>query len=204
MKQTKSAFTLVEVLVAMSLMVLVGGVLYLMQSTGMSTVKKGSTKLLLTSELRNKVEYLVKDLRNSKEILEISGDSVKMRTYSNNVAGIGEDALVTVQYEVERREKNCVLWRIENKGTPQNLITVEKIGENIFIPYYQRPDENSVTGWIYAPYDMKSNDSGLRPHITLVKLNLEFENAGEKVELITSALMRSARSRLQQPNWKIR
>ncbi len=51
---------------------------------------------------------------------------------------------------------------------------------------------------------MKSNDSGLRPHITLVKLNLEFENAGEKVELITSALMRSARSRLQQPNWKIR
>ena len=204
MIKQKSAFTLVEVLVAMSLMVLVGGVLYLIQSTGMSTVKKGSTRLILTSEARNKIEYLVRDLRNAKEILEVSGDSIKIRTFSSKKTGTGDETLVTVQYEVERREKNCVFWRIENKENPQSLITVEKIGEEIFVPYYERPEENSVTGWTYVPYDLKSNDSGLRPLITFVKINLSFENAGEKVSIVTSATLRPAKSRLQQPNWKLR
>lgn len=204
MIKQRSAFTLVEVLVAMSLMVLVGGVLYLIQSTGMSTVKKGSTRLFLTSEARNKIEYLVRDLRNAKEILEVSGDSIKIRTFSSKKTGTGDETLVTVQYEVERREKNCVFWRIENKENPQSLITVEKIGEEIFVPYYERPEENSVTGWTYVPYDLKSNDSGLRPLITFVKINLSFENAGEKVSIVTSATLRPAKSRLQQPNWKLR
>lgn len=204
MIKQRSAFTLVEVLVAMSLMVLVGGVLYLIQSTGMSTVKKGSTRLILTSEARNKIEYLVRDLRNAKEILEVSGDSIKIRTFSSKKTGTGDETLVTVQYEVERREKNCVFWRIENKENPQSLITVEKIGEEIFVPYYERPEENSVTGWTYVPYDLKSNDSGLRPLITFVKINLSFENAGEKVSIVTSATLRPAKSRLQQPNWKLR
>ncbi|MDD2998545.1 MAG: hypothetical protein PHV05_05740, partial [Candidatus Riflebacteria bacterium] len=74
-------FTLVELLLGMSLTILVGGILYLMQTTGMSTVKKGTSQLLLTSEIRNKMERMVSDLRNAKEILEIQPDSIKMRCY---------------------------------------------------------------------------------------------------------------------------
>ena len=55
----------------MSLTVLVGGILYLMQSSGISTINKGATKLLLTSEVRNKMEYIIEDLRNAKEVLDI-------------------------------------------------------------------------------------------------------------------------------------
>ena len=53
--RTGRGFTLVEVLLGMSLTVLVGGVLYLMQTTGMSTVQKGTSQLLLNSEIRNKM-----------------------------------------------------------------------------------------------------------------------------------------------------
>ncbi|HPW60252.1 MAG TPA: prepilin-type N-terminal cleavage/methylation domain-containing protein, partial [Candidatus Rifleibacterium sp.] len=55
----RQGFTLVELLMGMSLTLLVGGVLYLMQSTGMSTVRKGTSQLLLTSEIRNKMERMV-------------------------------------------------------------------------------------------------------------------------------------------------
>ena len=62
-------FTLVELLMGMSLTILVAGILYLMQSTGVSTVNKGATQLMLTSEVRNKMELIVRDIRNAKEIL---------------------------------------------------------------------------------------------------------------------------------------
>ena len=67
-KNQKTGFTLVEILMGMSLTVLVGGILYLMQSTGISTVNKGATKLLLTSEVRNKMEYNKTRLFKNKNI----------------------------------------------------------------------------------------------------------------------------------------
>ena len=184
MKKTKG-FTLVEVLVAMSLTVLVCGVLFLLQSSGMTTVKKGSTQVLLASEARNKMEYIVRDFRNAKEILELTKSSVKLRTYSDNIPEAGDSSLITVQYEIEKRDKNCVLWRIENKSKPQSLLTAEKIDENLFKPYYERLDETSVTGWVYLPYDLVSNDSWQRQFITYVQIRLSLENAGEKAVLTT-------------------
>ena len=133
----KRAFTLVEVLLGMSLTVLVGGILYLMQTTGMSTVQKGTSQLLLNSEIRNKMERITSDLRNSKEILEIKPDLVKMRCYKYSAANPdpGEDALITVTYEIERDEKQHVLWRTENRENPVKMLSLDKIGEDVFQPF---------------------------------------------------------------------
>ena len=64
MKKKYSGFTLIELLLGMSLTVLVGGILYLMQSTGMATVKKGATKLFLTSKVRIKDIFFAFKHRN--------------------------------------------------------------------------------------------------------------------------------------------
>ncbi len=202
----KKGFTLVELLLGMSLTLLVGGILYLMQSTGMSTVRKGTSQLLLTSEIRNKMERMVADLRNAKEILEISPDSIKMRCYkfSAEKPDPGEDALVTVTYEVERGGRQQVLWRTENRDNQVKMLSLDKIGERLFQPFYEGHDPVSPTGWSYFPFDMVSNDSGQRQRISLIRITLDFKQQGESAALVTSVSLRPAATRIRQPNWKFR
>ena len=202
----KQGFTLVEVLMGMSLTILVGGIIYLMQSSGMSTVNKGATKLLLTSEVRNKMEHIIQDIRNAKEVLEVKPDYLKIRTYKYSLdkQEPGEDALVTVEYEVERNEKRHILWRNENRENPIKLLSFEKIDTNIFKPYFELNSEESPLGWMYYPFDMVSNDSWQRSRITFIKVLLSFSQGKEKATLETSATLKPALSRLRQPNWKLR
>ena len=199
-------FTLVELLMGMSLTILVAGILYLMQSTGVSTVNKGATQLMLTSEVRNKMELIVRDIRNAKEILDVKPDYLKLRTYKYSVdtQDPGEYALVTVEYEVERNPKRNTLWRSENRENPSKLLTFEKIGENIFKPYYELMEETSPVGWKYYPFDMVSNDSWQRSRITFVKVLLSFKQGKEEASLATSATLKPAMTRVRQPNWKLR
>lgn len=205
-KHNNQAFTLVELLMGMSLTILVGGILYLMQSTGVSTVNKGATQLLLTSEVRNKMEHIITDLRNAKEVLDIKPDYIKLRTYkySINKPEPGEDALVTVEYEVERNPRRNILWRSENRENPTKLLTLEKIGDEIFQAYYEANEEESPTGWKYFLFDMISNDSWQRSRITFVKVLLNFKQGKEEATLVTSATLRPASMRIRQPFWKLR
>ncbi len=202
----KPGFTLVELLLGMSLTILVGGILHLMQSTGMSTVRKGTSQLLLTSEIRNKMERMVSDLRNAKEIIEIKPDLLKMRCYkySAEKPDPGEDALVTVTYEVERGGRQHVMWRTENRENPVKMIGVEKIGERLFQPFYEGHDPASPVGWSLYPFDMVSNDSGQRARISMIRINLDFKQQGESASLVTSVSLRPAATRIRQPNWKFR
>lgn len=202
----KAGFTLVELLLGMSLTILVGGVLYLLQSTGMSTVKKGATQLLLTSEIRNNMERIVADIRNSKEILNVKPDSIKLRVYKfkPEKPEPGEDALVTVSYELEKVGRRTVLWRTENRENPIKLLAIQEIDPKIFFPYFEANDSASPTGWSYYPFDMISNDSGQRKQISFVQIRLSFRQQTESSELVTSANLRAATSRIRQPNWKFR
>lgn len=199
-------FTLVEVLLGMSLTVLVGGILYLMQSTGMSTVQKGTSQLMLNSEIRNKMERISNDLRNSKEILDIKPGLVKMRTYKYSSAqqNPGEDALVTITYEVEHNEKQHILWRTENRENPVKLLGLDKIGEEVFEPFYEGNDPASPVGWSLYPFDMISNDSGQRQRISLIKIKFDFTHQRETAVVVTSVRLRPASTRIRQPNWKFR
>lgn len=201
-----NGFTLVELLLGMSLTVLVGGVLYLLQSTGMATVKKGTTQLLLTSEIRNNMERIVADLRNSKEILEVQPGMIKVRTYKFDPQKPepGEAALVTVTYELEKVGRRSVLWRVENRENPVKLMSIDEVEEKIFFPFWEVYDKASPIGWSYFPYDMVSNDSGQRKKISLVKIKFSFRQQSESSELITSVNLRPATSRMRQPHWKYR
>jgi len=205
MKNNK-AFTLVELLLAMSLTILVGGILYLMQSTGMSTVKKGTTQLLLTSEIRNNMERMVADIRNSKEVLEVKPDSIKLRVYkyTPEKPEPGEDALVTITYELEKVGRRHVLWRTENRENPLKLMSLEQIDDKIFFPYFESYDKASAVGWSYFPFDMISNDSGQRKKISFIQIRLKFIQQSESAELVTSANLRPATSIIRQPSWKFR
>ena len=203
----KKGFTLVELLISMSLTVLVGGVLYLLQSSGMSTVRKGATQLTLTSLVRNKVEQLASELRCTKEIINISKSSIKFRCYkySADHQEPGDGALVTITYEVAKSGKRYVLWKTVNRGNPIKLLSAHEINTDVFYPYFRGRDQHKYTpGWSFIPFDMVSNDSGQRKRISFIRLKLSLSEAKDSVSLTTSINLRPAESIVEQPNWKYR
>lgn len=206
LKNRTRAFTLVELLLAMSLTVLVGGVIYLFQSSGLTTVKRGMTQLTLTGELRNKMEQMVSELRCTKEVISISPNSIKIRCYdySNSHPEPGESSLVTITYEVEKSKNRFVLWKTKNRSTPVKLISAKKMNMDVFHPYFEAHDPHSPTLWSFYSFDMVSNDSGQRKKISFIKITLSLSDTQDAVSVSTSVKLRPAASIVKQPNWKYR
>ena len=194
-------FTLVELLIAMSLSILVGGVLYLLQSTGLSTVNKGTTTLTLQSEARRNMELLVQDLRCTRDVVAVSPTSLRVLRYMPTPDGeiSGGEAIQTVEYRIEKvGENQSVLTRQVEKQEAKVLIKTNSIETDLFIPYWE--DEKGV----YTPFDMKSNDSGQRKRISYMILQLSLRQGKEKFVLRTSATLRPLHTHLLQPFWKFR
>ncbi len=200
---TRRAFTLVELLLAMSLTILVGGVMYLLQTQGLSTVAKGTTRLTLQSELRRKMERLVTDLRGAKEVLEVRPDFLKISRFPDR--GQDEDEippLVVVTYHVERTEKRAVLVRAERGEAPVEILSADHIGEGIFRPFFV--DHLPDGGPQFTPFDMRVNDSDQRRRITFLRIQLRMRQGRESITLTTAVTLRIAHSRLLQPAWHFR
>ena len=205
-RTTKPGFTLVELLIAMALSVLVGGILYLLQSTGLSQVSKGTTRLTLQSEMRRKLERLVQDLRCADEVAEITPDSIKIlqRKSTGDENNSGDIELYTVNYSVEKKNKRSVLIRSDNKEPPTEIFAADHIESEVLFPFYEEPAIEDRENPNFFPYDMKTNDSGQRKNITFIRIRMKARQNKEFITLVTAVTLRPAHQRLIQPHWKLR
>lgn len=207
-RRTIAGFTLVELLMGMALTVLVGGVLYLLQSTGMSTASRGTIRLTLQSEMRRKMERLVNDLRCSNEVLEISPTLLRLARFrvgdDEDEEITGDAALTTVTYELERKKGRWALFRSERGGESIEIFSADQIKPEIFFPYFEQPPDEEGGPMTFEPFDMKSNDSGQRKRISFMRIKIRAKQNREQVVLTTAVTLRTAHSRLIQSNWKFR
>ncbi|MBI3038582.1 prepilin-type N-terminal cleavage/methylation domain-containing protein [bacterium] len=199
-------FTLVELLIGMALMVLVGGVLYLLQSTGISTVTKGTTRLTLQSEVRRKLEQLISDLRCAKEVLEITPDSIKVSKFKDTKEEetSGDESLVTVKYSLERNGPRAVFLREEGKESPTEILSVSHIEAEIFRPFYEQPPANSSEKSSFLPFDTKTNDSDQRKRISFIIVRMKLRQNKEFVSISTAITLRTVHNGMLQPHWNFR
>ncbi|MBF0498660.1 MAG: prepilin-type N-terminal cleavage/methylation domain-containing protein [Candidatus Riflebacteria bacterium] len=201
-------FTLVELLVGMTLMILVGGVLYLFQSSALSTVSKGVTRLTMQSEVRLKLERMVSDFRGANEVLDVTESSIRISRYGSGGedAAVGDAALVTVSYELMKIKgtKRFALYRSENREAPVELISADNIESEIFYPMYEDLPSTDPDALLYLPFDMHTNDSGQRKRISFLRLHIKMRQNREFVTITTSVSLRGAHQRLSQPAWKFR
>lgn len=209
LSQTTSAnqgFTLVELLLAMSLTILMGGVIYLLQSSGLRTVTKGTAKLTLHSDVRRKMEVLLQDLRCTNEVLEVSPDTLKLRVFqaTEEEDVIGDAALVTIVYGIERDTRRCRIFRTEGNLSPILLIELDSLEEPLFIPLYETYDANSADGSQFEFFDMRESDSGKRERISFMRIRFVGKRGAETTTIMTGVLLRPAHSRLLQPHWNFR
>ena len=199
-------FTLVELLLAMSLTVLVGGVMYLLQSTGLKTVSKGTTSLTMQSEMRRKMEVMVRDLRNSTEVLRIAPNSVKLLVYPRPTEdeNLGNPKLQAVTYEFTRSGGRTRLIRTEEGRDPLEIFDADHIEEQVFFPFYEEPQPPDAKAPRFTAFDMHSNDSGQRKRISFVRVRMGVRQNREFFTVVTSVTLRGAHSRMLQPNWNFR
>ncbi|MBP7632849.1 prepilin-type N-terminal cleavage/methylation domain-containing protein [Candidatus Ozemobacteraceae bacterium] len=206
-RRTFAGFTLVELLMGMALTVLVGGVLYLLQSTGMSTAARGTVRLTLQSEMRRKMERLVNDLRCSNEVLEVSPTHLRLARFrigDEDEDLTGDAALITVTYELERQKGRWTLYRSERGDAPIEIFSADQIDQEMFFPYYEQPATEEGGPTTFEPFDMHSNDSDQRKRISFMRIRIRAKQNREQVVLTTAVTLRTAHSRILQPNWKFR
>lgn len=202
-EDSRGAFTLVELLLAMSLTVLVGGVMYLLQSHGLMSVAKGTTRLTLQSELRRKMERLVADLRGAKDVLEISGSSLKITRFPDRTEDEEETPTpIIVNYQLVKKDNRCILWRSERGGDPLEVMSADFINDSIFFPFYEEPSPDG--GPLFLPFNLHENDSGQRSRITFIRIRMQVRQNRETFTLSTSVTLRAPHARLMQPNWHFR
>ncbi|MBF0408835.1 MAG: prepilin-type N-terminal cleavage/methylation domain-containing protein [Candidatus Riflebacteria bacterium] len=202
----KRAFTLVELLIGMLLFVLVGGVLYLMQSTALNTANRGTLRVALQSETRRKMELMVTDLKCANEILEISESSIRFTRYGqvDEEGATGDDALVTVSYSLEKSGQQWALFREINKDGPKKLITADNIEPEIFFPYREVTRDKEWEGQLFLPFDLKGNDTEERKRITFIRIRLKVRQNREFSTIMTSVTLRPAHSKIGQSGWRFR
>jgi Tfp pilus assembly protein PilE len=204
-RRSIAGFTLVELLIGMALSVLIGGILYLLQSTGLSQVSKGTTRLSLQSELRRKIELMVNDLKYAHEVLEISPSSIKISQHRGaGDARSGDIEFRTITYTLEKIKKKSILLRSINQDAPTELFATDHIESDIFIPFYEESASEERHTPRFEPFDMKSNDSGQRKSITFIRIRMKARQMKEFVTLVTSVTLRPAHQLLYQPNWQLR
>ncbi|HOY68773.1 MAG TPA: prepilin-type N-terminal cleavage/methylation domain-containing protein [Candidatus Ozemobacteraceae bacterium] len=200
-------FTLVELLMGMALTVLVGGVLYLLQTTGLSTASRGTVRLTLQSEMRRKMERLVNDLRCANEVLEVGPGRLRIarfRVGEEDEDLTGDAALTTVEYELEPKGGKWALYRAERGEQPVEIFSAEQIEPELFFPYYEQLPAEEGGPCTFEPFDMKSNDSDQRKRISFMRIRMRAKQNREQLSLTTSVTLRTAHSRIMQPGWKFR
>jgi hypothetical protein len=178
--------------------------LYLFQSTGLNTVRKGTTKIKLQSDVRLKMERLSADLRYAMEVLEVSPSSLKLTRFKpwGEEDAPGAADLVTVTYAVEQAKNRAVLTRAERGEAPQEILSADKIDPEVFFPYWE--EINPLEGSFYHPFDLVDNDSDKRRMISYMRIRMKVQQNREIFTLVTSVCMRAAHARMLQPNWKFR
>ena len=201
-----AAFTLIELLIAMSLTILVGGVLYLLQSTGLRSVTRGTTTLAMHSEVRRRLEIIVDDLLYAQEVLALTSDSIKvLRFRDGDDDGVyGDRALVVVEYKLTREDKQSVLTRAEAGEPPRKIIEADHIEADLFDAYYESGNINEPETSFLELFDKSVNDSEHRRRICFVRIRLNLRQHREFFSVTTGVTLRAARSRLSQPNWNLR
>lgn len=207
MNQTKrKGFTLVELLIAMALSVLVGGILYLLQSTGLSQVSKGMTRTTLESEMRRKMERLISDLRCAYEILEISPKSIKFNQHktTGNESRSSDIELFTITYSLEKVGKKSVIMRTDSREEPTEIFSADHVEPEVFFPFFEYPGDSENAEPLFESFNMAANDSGQRKNISFIRIRLKARQNKEFVTLISAVTLRPAHQRILQPCWKFR
>ncbi|MFC1742555.1 PilW family protein [Candidatus Riflebacteria bacterium] len=195
-----SGFTLIEVSVALSISILVGGIVYSFWLFGMRTAGEGTSGLFLQGRVRRNLDKLIRELRCARFVNEINKNRIMISrfydkdTEPNSSHGGGQE-FKKVEYFVRKVGKMAEFVRKEY-SEEKVMFRCNSIAEGIFTPYYESPKEKK-----YYPFDMVENDSDQRRKITFIRLRFSLKQRRKTFRIYSSVTLRTPHKLLNQPNW---
>lgn len=198
----KKAFTLIEVMIAITLTASIMTVAYTFLFFSNRTFSKGMDKIDIQKKIRSAMNKMSSDLRSAKEIIRADKDCLEFKKFiddreeQQHINLTGDTMSRLIKYELKKKHSSnsdAIIMTIDNQE--YKLMQFESIDENLFEAYTYNNDDALI------PFDGKINDSIQRSKISLVKVNFKIKQGNTEVILTTSINPRYLFGFKQQPYW---
>jgi hypothetical protein len=201
-KKNNKAITFIELLIAIAITASLISVTWTFYLFAFKWGTKGQTDIHIHSKLRNVLEDIELNIRNAKEIVEVSKSRLEMKIfrdpkYFENHIVLGSDELVKkVVYELEKGgpDREDILYKIIDDKKYVRM-KFDDIGEEIFVAYTYDMAGN------FIKFDSVINDSWQRERISLVTIHLNLKENQSALKLTGSVCPRYLFGKKKQPYW---
>lgn len=196
-------FTMIEVAVALSISVLVGGVVFSFWQFGIRHTTGGTDLLFLHSKVRSAMTQMIRELRAARFINSVKKNRIAFTRFYDKktepeVTTSGDPDFRRIEYFVQKKNKRTYFIRkVNDQAKP--LFSCEAISDNLFIPYFEDPKKKT-----FHPFDMKENDSGKRRNITYIRLRFSVKNRKSLLHFFSGVGLRVPHRLMKQPHWNMK
>lgn len=201
-KKNALAFTLIEVMIAITLTASIMTVAYTFLFFSNRTFSKGMDKIDVQKKIRSAMLKISSDLRSAKEIVRVDKDCLELKKFiddreeQQHINLSGDTMSRHVKYELKKKSsgnQDVIVLTIDNQE--YKLMQFDSIDENLFEAYTYDKDD------VLIRFDGRINDSIQRSKISLVKVNFKIRQSNSEVALSTSINPRYLYGFKLQPYW---
>lgn len=195
-------FTMVEILVSMSISVLVLATIYMLFFSSNRILDTTGAQSDIIDDLRLLMDRMVRELRHTKKIVQVTPSKISFEMFDPADLGIfGVVGTKRVSYaHEENKGGGHHIIRGEGAFEEKNLIkTFVDISEEIFYPYVEK-----TGSFGFVPFDWKVNFNEDRERISYIRIRLratDRRNPQIQMEVISGVCLRHIHERLSQPFW---
>ena len=113
-RHTKEAFTLIELLIVATIMIMVAGIIYTFYINLARTYHKGSDTVVRVLDAQNTLEIISKDLRSARNIIRLKSDYIEFHRFyyesdenkKDPVSNLNKLMVEKVQIRVRKDDSN--------------------------------------------------------------------------------------------------
>ncbi len=196
------AFTLIEVMIAITLTASIMTVAYTFLFFSNRTFSKGMDKIDVQKKIRSAMNRIAADLRSAKEIVRVDKDCLEFKKFiddreeQQHINLSGDTMSRLIKYELKKDvmgKRDAIMLSVDNQE--HKIMQFDSIDENLFEAYTYDKDD------VLVMFDGRVNDSIQRSKISLVRVNFKIKQANTEVILTTSINPRYLYGFKQQPYW---
>jgi len=207
----RSAFTLIEVLMAFGAGSILLAVIYFFHFGLVKTWSKTTDKLDLNTRAEVALETITRDLRMAHHITELKSDQLIMQKLPSEAVqsweGFSRDnlRLVSIEYLLKKDGNHtCLIRRLGLGDAGLKLFDVPEASKEIFTGYVlDLPKEKGDPFPRFHLFDMLAQPSGELPKVTLVSVRLALKTPAESIELISKVHLPVAHANVLQADWNV-
>jgi len=196
------AFTLIEVMIAITLTASIMTVAYTFLFFSNRTFSKGMDKIDVQKKIRSAMSRIAADLRSAMEIVRVDKDCLEFKKFiddreeQQHINLSGDTMSRLIKYELKKDvlgKQDAIMVTIDNQE--HKIMQFDSIDENLFEAYTYDKDD------VLVMFDGRINDSIQRSKISLVRVNFKIKQSNTEVILTTSINPRYLYGFKLQPYW---